>query len=165
MPNVQDLTNKELAFMLLLKLWGWLDVGGVSGRRQDALVIEILIRQHLLSGPRDLDEWKQLDEEVFTEEARKRKPDTWLTADVSFSKPLSRFRNREYVAVLLRWLKDWYDREMERGEEHDPYLHRKFFMSLFHLLPVPVETPVLQYGELNWERSRRAHKRNNRLRF
>jgi hypothetical protein len=166
MLKLENLTNEELAFLLLFKMWWMFDAGGISNDRgARATVVEAFTRGTLLPSPKPFDEWRQHCHDDCIKEALRRAPDASITANCDFTRRLNRFRNREFIAVLLRWLGDYYERAMQKPLLEQPSGENYWFRPLVHLIPLPADTPLLGIEELYYERRRRDHRRFNRRLF
>lgn len=164
MVELKALSNQELAYLILLKIWWFLDNGGFSeGRLPRSAVIEAITRSKLLPDPKgkDIDVLRSTLDTDIEREVKQRGPDRYLErTERRWGADLAFLRNKEYLTILLKWLQVEYEKEMKK--EHDlTTLQYEYWMFrlITQLLPIPAEAPTFRFDEIIRERDRRARKR------
>lgn len=147
----------EIVDAILLALWRMLDAGGISeDRSRRAAILEAITRGRLL--PRS----SPNNGQAPLEAAGHSTPDSTFFDGCAFDKPPSKLRNREFLAVLLAWLRDYYQQEMDKNPAMRPVGEYVYIKSTLRLLPLPDAVPLLSFEVLIRERTRRRLRKSLR---
>lgn len=146
--TLTDLSNAELARLLMSALWRVMDLGGVSMRRHmRSALLEASMELEILPHPRtplqDHHSW----ESVEIASARTVPPDPQLLLySQAEDLPVSALPGELLARLLLSHLREWYT------QNEDEYMgERTIATAIAHLLPIPANCPSYHWEELYWE--------------